>query len=131
MLTQTSVSRRAFACAPDAQAALEQERHQLPAWRVAQTAVVAVPQYGRVGRPRQDTQPVKQEWHIQAPLHRDAEAVEREVRRKAAFLVATTVLDETALSDRELIHTYQAPSAVEMDCTQMTNFVGRGTLILR
>jgi transposase len=107
------LAHRAFACAPDARVALERERQQLPPWLVAQSAVVAVPQYGRVGRPRREAQPVEQEWHIQAQLQVDAEAVEREVRRKAAFLVATNVLDETALSDRELIATYKAQSAVE------------------
>src|SRR5262249_35826255 len=57
------LSRRAFACAPDAQAALEQEQRQLPPWLVVQTTVVAVPKYGRVGRPRQDTPPVTHEGH--------------------------------------------------------------------
>src|SRR5262249_38463514 len=37
----------------------------------------------------------------------------RAVRRKAAFLVATNVLDETTLSDLEVIQTYKAQSAVE------------------
>jgi transposase len=107
------LSHRAFACAPDAQAALEQEQHQLPPWLVAHTAVVAVPKYRRVGRPRRDAQPVEQEWHVQAQLHLDTDAFEREVRRKAAFLVATNVLDATALPDLEVIQTYKAQSAVE------------------
>jgi transposase len=107
------LSHRAFACAPDAQAALERERHQLPAWLVAQRAVVAVPKYGRVGRPRQQTPPVEQEWHVQAQLQRDPAALSREVRRKAAFLVATNVLEAATLPDQELIQTYKAPSAVE------------------
>lgn len=58
------LSHRACVCPSDAQAALEQERHQLPLWLVAQTAVVAVPKYGRVGRPRQDAHPVEQQWHM-------------------------------------------------------------------
>src|SRR5258708_5097346 len=107
------LSHRAFACAPDAQAALEQEQYRLPPWLVAHTAVVAVPKYGRVGRPRQGAQPVEQEWHVQAQLHVDAHAFEREVRRKAAFLVATNILDETTLPDLEVIQTYKAQSAVE------------------
>ena len=69
------LSHRVFACAPDAQAALERERQPMPAWLVAQTEVVAVPKYGRVGRPRQDTQPVDQESHVQAQLHLDLEPV--------------------------------------------------------
>jgi hypothetical protein len=55
--------------------------------------------------------------------------VERAARRQACFLVATNVLDPAVLSDHELIQTYKEQSSVEMDCMQMTNFVGRGTLI--
>jgi transposase len=107
------LSHRAFACAPDAQAALERERQQLPDWLVAQGEVVAMPKYGRVGRPRQQTPPVEQEWHVQAQLQCDPDALEREVRRKAAFLVATNVLEAAALPDRELIQTDKAQSMVE------------------
>jgi transposase len=107
------LSHRAFACAPDAQAALDRERQQLPAWLVVQTEVVAVPKYGRVGRPRQDAQPLEQQWHVQAQLHLDPDALKREAQRKAAFLIATNVLDATTLPDRELIQTYKAQSAVE------------------
>ncbi len=111
------LSHRVFACAPDAQAALEWERQPMPAWLVAQTEGVAVPKYGRVGRPRQDTQPVDQEWHVQAQLHLDLDALERAVRHKAAFLVATNVLDAATLPDLDLIHTYKAQSAVERGFT--------------
>lgn len=111
------LSRRAFACAPDAQAALEQERHQLPPWLVVQAAVMAIPKYGRVGRPRQGAQPAEREWQVQAQLHVDADAFAREVRRKAAFLVATNVLDQSTLPDVEVIQTYKAQSAVERGFT--------------
>ena len=107
------LSHRAFACAPDAQVALERERQQFPPWLVVQAAVVVVPRYGRAGRPRQEAQPIEQEWHVHAQFHLDADALEREVRRKAAFLIATNVLEAATLSDRELIQTYKAQSAVE------------------
>ncbi len=107
------LSHRPFACAPDARAALERERQQLPPWLVGESTVVAVPKYGRAGRPRQDAQPTEHEWHVQGQLRLDSNAVEREVRRKAAFLIATNVLEVAALPDRELIQTYKAQSAVE------------------
>jgi transposase len=107
------LSHRALACAPDAQAALDRERQQLPAWLVVQTQVVAVPKYGRVGRPGQDAQPLAQQWHVPAQLPRDPDALKREAQRQAAFLIATNVLDATTLPDRELIQTYKAQSAVE------------------
>jgi transposase len=107
------LSHRAFACAPDAQAALEQERRQLPSWLRVQAVVSVVPKYGRRGRPRRDAPPVDQEWHVQAALQLDPEALEREVRHKAAFLVATNVLEEATLPDLALIQAYKAQSAVE------------------
>jgi transposase len=107
------LSRRAFACAPDAQAALARDCQAMPAWLVANTAIVAVPKYGRVGRPRRGAPPVEQEWHVKAELHLDPDAFEREVRRKAAFLVATNMLDAVTLPDLSLIQAYKAQSGVE------------------
>ncbi len=109
------LSHRTFACAPDAQAALERERQQMPAWLRVQAEVGAVPKYGGPGRPRQDAQPVGQIWQvqIQAPVSLEAEALERAARRKATFLVATNCLDAVTLPDLDLIETYKAQSAVE------------------
>jgi transposase len=74
---------------------------------------VATPTYPRVGRPRQGVQPTEPVWHVQAELHLDADALARAVRRKAAFLVATNVLEAATLPDLELIQTDKAQSAVE------------------
>jgi transposase len=107
------LSHRAFACAPDAQAALERERQMMPPWLAVSTGMVAVPKYDHRGRPRRGAAPAEQEWHVQAELRLDPDALEREVRRKAAFLVATNVLDTLALPDLALIQTYKAQSVVE------------------
>lgn len=107
------LSHRAFSCAPDAQAALERERQLMPPWLAVYTGVVAVPKYGHRGRPRRGAAPAEQEWHVQAELRLDPDALEREVRRKAAFLVATNILDTIALPNLALIQTYKAQSAVE------------------
>lgn len=107
------LSHRAFACAPDAQAAVERERRDLPVWLVVHTEVDAVAKYGRRGRPREDAAPVAQEWHVRAQLTRDADALEREALRKAAFIVATNVLDEGILPDLALIQAYKGQPSVE------------------
>ncbi|HEV2462101.1 MAG TPA: IS1634 family transposase, partial [Ktedonobacterales bacterium] len=104
---------RAFACAPDAQAALERERQAMPAWLVVQTTLVTVPKYGRRGRPHRGAPSVEQAWHVQAEVRLDPDGLEREVRRKAAFLVATNVVDVATLSDLALLQTYKAQWAVE------------------
>src|SRR5260221_14320440 len=107
------LSHRAFACVPDAPAALERERQTMPQWLVVQTSVAAVPKYAHRGGARRGTSPAERAWHVQAELRLDPDALEGEVRRKAAFLLATNVLDAAALPDLALIQTYKAPSAVE------------------
>jgi hypothetical protein len=113
------LSHRAFACAPDAQAAIDQPRQRMPAWLVVHAGVVAVPTCPRaqVRPPRtpapRRAAPAGQAWHVQAELRLDPYALEREARRKAAFLVAANVLDAATLPDLALIQTYKAQSAVE------------------
>jgi transposase len=104
---------RAFACEADAQAAFEREHRQTPSWLRATARIVVVPKYGRVGRPRPGTTPPSQEWHVQATLTRDPAALEREALRKATFIVATNVLNEATMPDRDVIAMYKAQSAVE------------------
>jgi transposase len=66
------------------------------------------------GPPASGCPPLAREWHVQAQqLQLEAAALDREAPRKAAFLVATNVLDPLVLPDLELIHAYKARSAVE------------------
>ncbi|HEY7974856.1 MAG TPA: IS1634 family transposase, partial [Ktedonobacterales bacterium] len=102
-----------FACAPDAQTALAAQLKTCPAWLVVQAEVQAVSKHARPGRPRNDAVPDHLEWQVQATLTVDAAAVTRQVRRNAAFLVATNVLDPVALSDHELVQTYSEQHSVE------------------
>jgi transposase len=102
-----------FACEPDAQAALAVQLKTCPAWLVVAAEVHAVPRHARPGRPRKDAAPVHLEWQVQATLRVDAEAVTRQARRNACFLVATNVLDPAQLSGHELIQTYSEQHSVE------------------
>jgi transposase len=107
------LSNQRFACAPDAQVALDKQLKQRPEWLDVQAQVVAHPKHGRPGRPRQDAVPDRDVWQIQASLTVNEAALERDVRRKAAFLVATNVLDPAQLSDQELIQIYKDQHSVE------------------
>jgi transposase len=106
-----------FACAPDAQSALDQQLKKRPAWLTVQAQVVEQPKYGQPGRPRRGTPPDHVEWQIVATVAVDEAAVVQAVRRQAAFLVATNVLDSTQLSDQELIQTYKEQHSVERGFT--------------
>ena len=102
-----------FACVPDARAALAQQLKPCPAWLQVESVLVMQPKHRRPGRPRKDAPPDQVEWQILTTLTVDAAAVAREARRKAAFLVATNVLDPAQLSDQELIRTYKEQQSVE------------------
>jgi transposase len=102
-----------FACAPDARAALDKQLKQRPEWLAVQTHLVAHPKHSRPGRPRAGAPPDSAQWQIVATLALNDAALTRAVRRKAAFLVATNVLDPQELSDQELIQTYKDQHSVE------------------
>jgi hypothetical protein len=72
-------------------------------WLTVQTQLVEHPKHRQRGRPRTGALPASTEWQIVATLAVDVAAVAQEARRKAAFLVATNVLDPIRLSDQELI----------------------------
>ncbi len=102
-----------FACAPDARAALAQQLKTCPAWLQVQSVLVMQPKHRRPRRPRKDAPPDHVEWQILTILTVDAAAVAQEARRKAAFVVATNLLDAARLSDHELIRTYKEQHSVE------------------
>lgn len=101
-----------FACAPDAQAALAHQLKKRPGWLTVQAHLVPHPKQSRPGRPRQGATPDRTEWQIQATVTVAQEAVTRAVQRKAAFLVATNVLDADQLADQELIRTHKDQHSV-------------------
>jgi transposase len=102
-----------FACEPDAQAALDQALKKRPDWLAVQAQLVAHPKHDRVGRPRQHATPEREEWQIAATVTLNEAAIDREVRRTAAFLVATNVLAPEQLADQALIQTYKEQHSVE------------------
>jgi transposase len=102
-----------FACVPDARAALAAQLKTCPAWLQVESVLVPQPKYRRPGRPRKDAPPDQVEWQVLTTLAVDTAAVAREARRKAAFVVATNVLDPAQLADQELIRTYKEQHSVE------------------
>jgi transposase len=107
------LSNQTFACEADAQAAMDKRLKTCPEWLQVQVQVVAHPQYERRGRPRIEAPPVGYRYQVQMSLAIDQEAIEREVQRKATFIVATNVLDEAQLRTSELIATYKDQGSVE------------------
>jgi len=86
-----------FACLADVQAALTRTLDRCPSWlRVAAQPVL------------QDSQYV-----VQAAVTVVEDEVVYEAQRRAAFIIATNVLETTQLPDAEVIRTYRAQGSVE------------------
>ena len=85
---------------------MARELKGLPVWLEVQREFVSAEQHSGRGRPRKDAVPAKQ-WHIQATVTVRQPQLEQEARRKACFIVATTVLDSAVLSKQEVVSTYK------------------------
>ena len=102
-----------FACQADAEAELERQLKTLPIWLRVTSQLRVRSHYPGKGRPAKQIPPLRQTWHVAATVTRDDEQWEREVERRARFIVATNVLEPQDLSDEETIRTYKAQSTVE------------------
>jgi transposase len=102
-----------FACKADATAALAAAVRDCPAWLRVQAQVVAHPHFATPGRPKADTVPVGSHYAIVATVTCDDTIVQQEALRRAAFIVATNVMDPADLSDGEVLQTYKQQDSVE------------------
>jgi transposase len=105
---------RKFACETDARGALsEQIERLLPAYlEVREATLKAQPRYAGRGRPKNE-QELATDWRIEGTLSVVEQQAEREWRRRACYIVGTSVLDPEILSDEELIATYKGQGSVE------------------
>ncbi len=104
---------RRFACATDAQAALEQETKGKPIWLNLSYQVVAHARHARRGRPRRQEHLLKQEWQIVTTVTINQERIEQEAFRKACWVIGTNILEAAELSDHALTTTYKEQGGVE------------------
>jgi transposase len=107
------LSHQEFACAADAQAAVERTRKELPPWLEVQSRVEPESRYARRGRPRKDVPPVGSVWHIEPQLMLNQARVDEEAQRRACFIVGTNRLDASSLSAEALAATYKDQGSVE------------------
>lgn len=107
------LSNRRFACEVDARAALEREVKGKPAWIEVQSQIIAHPQYGSKGRPRQDASPTSTQWQLLATVSVNSAHVVQEVFRKACWIVGTNILESGVLCDQALVTTYKEQGGVE------------------
>jgi len=100
-------------CAPEA------AHDALSAWaqrwkyhRVASAPLTAHKRYVGTGRPTPSTPLKAIEWQIQAQVHADDEAIERDKHAKACYVLGTNI-DASEVSDTEVIVAYKGQAQVE------------------
>jgi len=96
-----------FACEKDAIKALEALEKKFKMTQISEYSVIKKPRFNKKGRPEKDAQPDYYTWKIEGGLASVIETREVKLRRKSCFILATNQLDESELSEEELIRKYK------------------------
>ncbi len=102
-----------FACAADADAALQQFQRHLKWHQLTAVKVVAHPHYDRPGKPKRDTPPARVTYQGQAQLSLNPDRVVEHQRRAGRFILATNVLAADTLSATEALQEYKEQQGSE------------------
>jgi len=107
------LSNQAFGCETDAQHAWEKALKGKPSWLIATFTWKAQKQYQQRGRPKKAATPDQTLWYLVPHLEIDQHEVTVLARKKAAFIVATNILDDQRLAPEQVISTYKEQGGVE------------------
>ena len=107
------LSTQAFGCQTDARIAWEQALKGKPSWLHATFSLKEQQQYQQRGRPKKGATPDQTVWSLVPTLTVDQAEVTALARKKAAFIVATNILDAQRLSHEQVIWTYKEQGGVE------------------
>ena len=103
----SSLCQKEFVCKDDAKKALESFEKKLKLTQVNDLSVIKKPRFNKKGRPAKDAQPDYYIWQIEGSIASTIETRAVKLRRKSCFILATNQLDDTALSEAELIRRYK------------------------
>jgi transposase len=107
------LSKQAFGCQTDAHTAWEKALKGKPSWLMATFTIKAQQQYQQRGRPKKEASATQTVWSLIPTLAVDQHEVTALARKKAAFIVATNILDAQRLSHEQVISTYKEQGGVE------------------
>jgi len=107
------LSNQAFGCQTDARTAWEKALKGKPSWLNATFSLKEQQQYQQRGRPKKGAAPDQTIWSLVPTLAVDQAEVDVLARKKAAFIVATNILDAQHLSHEQVISTYKEQGGVE------------------
>jgi transposase len=102
-----------FACAADADKALQTFQQRLQATRLEGATIRAVTCYGKRGRPRSDTVPAKVKYVVEGALASSLMYRQTVLAAKSWFILATNESDTTALPASEVLARYKSQSLAE------------------
>lgn len=106
------LSNRVFTCRDDAYNQAEAQKKQLKYHGVT-TSIVEVKKHSSKGRPKSGESPEVVGYQIEYKLFLNEEEVSRIRVRKGRFVLATNQLDETILSNEEVLREYKGQSGTE------------------
>jgi transposase len=107
------LSNQAFGCLTDAQNAWEKALKGKPSWVSATFTFKEQKQHPQRGRPKKEAASDQTVWSLVPNLAVDQHEVAVLARKKAAFIVATTILDAQRLAPEQVISTYKEQGGVE------------------
>lgn len=107
-----ALCRRTFNCEADARQAADDFAGNLRYHQLEGLTVMPVKHYLKPGRPTQDT-PCRLSYQLNAHLLLDQLVVDKELKRKGRFILATNVLEHERYSNDRLLEEYKAQQAAE------------------
>lgn len=107
------LSHQAFACEPDAIAAIEKFERNLKYYCLQGIKVIEQAHYQNSGRPRKSAKPNRVTYQVQANLVPLEAAIDLEKLRAGRFILATNVLDSQELSAEAALLEYKDQQANE------------------
>jgi transposase len=102
-----------FACESDALMAAQTLSQDLPWHELSDNAVHAQKHYGRSGKPASSETPVRVGYSLNATLKPDEDKISRYRKRAGRFILATNVLEVTALSADDALKEYKGQQGTE------------------
>lgn len=107
------LSRQAFGCEKDAEAALSQLSSKCKYLQIQAQPLRVQPRYTAKGRPVKGSQPDSYDYYIQATVCSVIEHYQQLARHKGRFIIASNELDPATLNDLQLFTTYKQQSKPE------------------
>lgn len=101
-----TLAKQRFACTADAETALARFQKTLNTTQLHDTRLIEVHQFTGKGRPRKGLTPDTILYRIEADIASVIETRQHKVKQKCCFILATNQLDESLLSDADVLDHY-------------------------